>query len=61
MTKFMKASRVARVESHESVGLGMDYRMELTKITGFSLSEGEIARMEQAIQSAYGSNASDDA
>jgi hypothetical protein len=37
VTKFMKASRAARVESHESVGLGMDYRMESRKITGFSL------------------------
>ena len=37
VTKFMKASRAARVESHESVGLGVDYRMESRKITGFSL------------------------
>jgi hypothetical protein len=38
VTKFMKASRTARVESHESVGLGTDYRMESRKITGFSLA-----------------------
>ncbi len=38
VTKFMKASRTARVESHESVGLGTDYRMESSKITGFSLA-----------------------
>ncbi len=38
VTKFMKASRTARVESHESVGLGTDYRMESRKITGFALA-----------------------
>ena len=38
VTKFMMASRTARVESHESVGLGTDYRMESRKITGFSLA-----------------------
>jgi hypothetical protein len=31
--KFMKASSAARVESHKSVGLGTDYRMESRKIT----------------------------
>jgi hypothetical protein len=46
VTKFMKASRAARIESHESVGLGVDYRMESRKITGFSLAfDNQILHM----------------
>ena len=37
VTKFMVSSRTAGVESHESVGLGSDCRMESKKITGFAL------------------------
>jgi len=36
-TKFIKASQEAKVDSHESVGLGRDLRMESRKITGFAL------------------------
>ena len=38
VTKFMKSSQAARVESRESIGLGRDLRMESKKITGFALS-----------------------
>ena len=37
VTKFMVSSKTASVESHESVGLGTDYRMESKRITGFAL------------------------
>jgi len=38
VTKFMRDSQATRVESHESVGLGIDYRLESKKLTGFSLA-----------------------
>jgi ARG/rhodanese/phosphatase superfamily protein len=38
VTKFIKASQAARVESHPPVGQGIDLRMESRKITGFALS-----------------------
>jgi len=37
VTKFMKSSQTAKVDSHNSVGLGRDLRMESRKITGFAL------------------------
>lgn len=38
VTRFMKASLTARVESHASVGLGTDSRIESKKVTGFALA-----------------------
>jgi len=38
VTKFMKTSQTAHVESRESIGLGRDLRIESRKITGFALS-----------------------
>ncbi len=38
VTKFMKSSQTANVESRESIGLGRDLRIESRKITGFALS-----------------------
>ena len=38
VTKFLKASRAARVETHPSVGLGTDCRLESKKVTGFALA-----------------------
>jgi ARG and Rhodanese-Phosphatase-superfamily-associated Protein domain len=38
VTKFIKASQAAQVESHPPVGQGIDLRMESKKITGFALS-----------------------
>ena len=38
VTKFMKSSQTAHVESRESIGLGRDLRIESRKITGFALS-----------------------
>ena len=44
--KFMNASRTARVESHESVGLGTDLRMESRTVTGFALAfDGQILHL----------------
>lgn len=37
VTKFLKSSQTANVESRDSVGLGKDLRMESRKITGFAL------------------------
>jgi len=37
VTKFMKSSHAAKIDSHESVGLGRDLRVESKKITGFAL------------------------
>ena len=41
VTRFIKASETARVESHPPVGQGSDLRMESRKITGFALSLDE--------------------
>ncbi|MDP2645525.1 MAG: hypothetical protein Q8P24_11340, partial [Desulfobacterales bacterium] len=38
VTDFIRASQASGIESHESVGLGIDLRMESKKITGFALS-----------------------
>jgi hypothetical protein len=38
VTKFLKASRAARVETHPSVGLGTDCRLESKKVAGFALA-----------------------
>ncbi|MBW2615736.1 MAG: hypothetical protein JRD02_06145 [Deltaproteobacteria bacterium] len=38
VTKFIKASQAAQVESHPPVGQGTDLRMESRKITGFALA-----------------------
>jgi len=38
VTKFIKSSQAARVETHPSVGLGTDYRLESKKTTGFALA-----------------------
>lgn len=38
VTRFMKSSLTANVESRESIGLGRDLRIESRKITGFALS-----------------------
>ncbi|MBW2030652.1 MAG: hypothetical protein JRJ31_16435 [Deltaproteobacteria bacterium] len=38
VTDFMKAARGARTETHPSVGLGTDLRLESKKVTGFALS-----------------------
>jgi hypothetical protein len=38
VTRFMKSSQTAHVESRESIGLGRDLRIESRKITGFALS-----------------------
>lgn len=46
VTKFIKASHAARVETHPSVGLGTDYRLESKKITGFALAlDGQILHL----------------
>lgn len=37
VTKFMKASQSSQMETHPSVGLGTDCRIESKKITGFAL------------------------
>ena len=37
VTKFLKASALAQIESHTSVGLGIDCRLESEKIAGFAL------------------------
>lgn len=37
VTDFMKAARTAKIETHPSVGLGMDLRFESKKVIGFSL------------------------
>ncbi len=37
VTKFLRASQAALVESHPPVGQGTDLRMESTRITGFAL------------------------
>ena len=34
----MKSSQAAKVDSHDSVGLGTDFRMESRKLTGFALA-----------------------
>ena len=38
VTKFMNASKGASIESHPSVGLGTDLRLESEKVIGFALS-----------------------
>ena len=38
VTRFIKASRVAQMESHTAVGQGTEFRIESKKITGFALS-----------------------
>ncbi len=46
VTKLLKASQAARVETHPSVGLGTDYRLESKKITGFALAlDGQILHL----------------
>ena len=41
VTKFLHASLSARIETHQSVGLGTDCRLESKNITGFSLVQGD--------------------
>ena len=62
VTKFMRASQAAQPETHPSVGLGTDYRLESKKITGFALAlDGQIlhlslfARTNGHNQGKYGS------
>jgi hypothetical protein len=38
VSKFIKSSQTAKVEAHESVGMGTDCRMESRNITGFALA-----------------------
>jgi hypothetical protein len=41
VTKFLWAASTAQVESHRSVGLGTDIRIESRKVTGFALTHEE--------------------
>jgi len=41
VTKFMKASQKAHIETNQSVGQGTDYRLESNKVTGFALALDE--------------------
>jgi hypothetical protein len=46
VTQFTKGVLACKVESHDAVGLGIDFRMESQKQTGFALAfEGKVVHM----------------